>query len=278
MFSPHRCYAVAHHHLRSNLRTYIYMLIGLAIGLFAIEFFCFRSNNGMFNPNAHYAYFYENLAGSQWVCFFIVSYALVSITFSFLKTKQSRIAYLMLPATNAEKFVAHTLFTVIFILVGFAVAYVVGDLLRILLFAIMGGDTTSAVPYFLRSVAKTRCNFTRFDGTVQWDILLFVVGFFLWAYSCYLLGSVVFRRRAFLKTILVQMAILYLFGLSVTTTKHETSIYIDVTDHQEFIKWVFISGIYLFTVLHVWVAYRLHNRLVVIPRRLSLQLFKKLSN
>lgn len=276
MFSPRRCYAVANTHLRSNQRRYFYTLLGLTIGLFALEVGSFCTNGGLHSTTHHEEYFYENIASSQWVAFFFVTFAFMALTFSHLRTKQSRIAYFMLPATNAEKFVGHVGLTVVFSIVSFAVAYVAGDLLRILLLLLTGGDTASVLPYFLRSLAHTGESFMASDGSVKWDVLMFLIGILLWNYSCHLLGSVVFRRWAFVKTIGVQLLIAYFVGLSVSATNSNFSLYIGVAHHQEFIKWVFIAANFLFTGLHTWLAYRLHNRLVVIPRRLSLKLFKKL--
>lgn len=273
-FSISRCYTVARRQLRSNLRRYAYMVIGLAIGLFLLEILSFSTHGGLHYISTHETYFYENLASTLWVACFFASFAFMALTFSHLRTKQNRIAYLMLPATNAEKFVAHIGIAVVMSIVGFALAYVVADLSRMLLLLLLGGDTTSMIPYFLQTLGHTGESFTASDGSVKWDVLLFLIGILLWNYSCHLLGSVVFRRWAFVKTIGVQILVAYLLGLSISATNTEFSLHIGYEGDKDLIVWIFIGANFLFAALHTWLAYWLHSRLVVIPRRWFAALFK----
>lgn len=134
----------------------------------------------------------------------------IADAFHCLRTKQQRISYLMLPASPLEKFVSRLLIFTVLLTAGFAVAAVLADFARMLLFAPFPfhvGFSLTSVPGILADVFHDITHpFSIINDT--WESLtstLLVCGLFLWHHSLFLLGSSLFRKRPFVLTILAEI-------------------------------------------------------------------------
>lgn len=132
----------------SNWRNHVSFAIGAFLAHFAAQFgMIYFSVKNMYNSLPERA---GNICRDAASISFVVSYIVFSVALSLmfvnLKTKPKRIAYLMLPATNVEKFLSRfLLFTLGAGVVNF-VAFVFADLLRMLALSGMWVRVNSAVP------------------------------------------------------------------------------------------------------------------------------------
>ncbi len=132
--------------------------------------------------------------------------------FSNMKTKEQRIMFKMLPATDLEKFIARALYvTVVWWLMAY-VAFCLADVFRMLVSLIAGIDVVrSVIPEFTSILIGTSehtsftVNSMRADETYAVLALAYAWGF--WMYSFYILGGTLLRRRQFVLTTLAHFAI-----------------------------------------------------------------------
>lgn len=135
--------------------------------------------------------------------------------FSNMKTKEQRIMFKMLPATDLEKFIARALYvTVVWWLMAY-VAFCLADVFRMLVSLIVGIDVVrSVIPEFTSILISTSehtsftVNSMRADETYAVLALAYAWGF--WMYSFYILGGALLRRRQFVLTTLA----LFVLGIA----------------------------------------------------------------
>ena len=143
------------------------------------------------------------------------------------KTKGRGMNYLMIPATNMEKFLSRVFINVVMVIVMAYVALFLADLARMLYVAITDteGFYGFTVPMVWGELIETFPSFYRTGGEV-WgltaDGTVRVIGFstyygavnvttmvaaFLFAHSLFILGGCVWRKAAIVKIFMVQMAV-----------------------------------------------------------------------
>lgn len=135
-----------------------------------------------------------------------------------MNTKEKRISYLMLPATNLEKFVSRTVYVTLGAIVMLLVAILLAELIRLLIVLIFGMND-ALLSWSLDNVAEIiRTNFTVpriYDesGEYLWNAVpLMSIASFLCYQSIFVLGGVSFYRHPFFKTLFVQWAIAMILG------------------------------------------------------------------
>lgn len=204
--------------------------------------------------------------------FFFLFYFVLSQTFSNFRTKQLRISNLMLPATNLEKYLSRVVQSTFVYAVAFCVAFVLADLTRMMLFPLWGHSFGSLVPNMWQGVCDLfsywcYADFGRSLGgtTVGWFVV-FGIAFYLWSFSCYLLGGAFFRKRAFLYTILLLVGSGILLGLAVDFGRNTLGIHFVIVKGTAMPLLACLFGV--LTCLNVWLSYRLFKRMQVIPRKI----------
>lgn len=141
-------------------------------------------------------------------CDFAVGILLLIFSFSgsFLldnmKTKQQRLMFKLLPASDIEKFLVRYIYVTLFLIVGCVAAFCIADALRQTLSLITGhGMQATAIPFFFSSLAE---NMTFGNSNDIYDVIL-SVEMTLFTHSLYLLGGTFFRRRQFVLTSVVMI-------------------------------------------------------------------------
>ena len=210
-----------------------------------------------------------------------------------LKTKGRGLNYLMMPATNMEKFVARTLVNTILLIVMAFAALLLADLVRMLfvpLFEVKEfyGFT---LPRILAEFGETFSSAYRTGGEV-WgptvDGTVRVIGFsayygavnvttmvaaFLFAHSLFILGGCIWRKAAIIKIwitqIVVTSAVVWIFVKlepyvlpwlgDVLTSLFETEQQAGMT-----LMSIAIPVLLALTVLNWWLSYRLFSRKQVV--------------
>ncbi len=185
-----------------------------------------------------------------------------SRTFSLLSTKQGRISFLMLPATNLEKFAARYLICSVGYACLFFIALFAADMARCLLFTLLG--------QYNLPISHTFCEFLLnelgfMEGTLINKRLLWILSLVFMANSFYLTGSAYFRKHAFIKTSLCLFLGIVLF------LKMVEAILISGDPYSPPRLSMTKSGIVLFLIIAaictIW-SYRRFKRIGVIPRKL----------
>ena len=212
------------------------------------------------------------ISGLIGVISFIIVVLSGSMIISDLKTKQQRIDELALPATNLEKFVARAIGSTLLAVVIFLVAFFVADLLQMLINMLLHKGTFASITVAVKdTIMKTRdFDITPFQHETAMATLISTLLSFLGANTTYVLGGMLFRKSAWLKTslalILLAIIVFSLFvGYAYLVYKY--------TDYVVYIpEWVSNSWFSVtFNIVQIVVcyyfAYRIYCRLQAINTR-----------
>lgn len=189
-----------------------------------------------------------------------------SLILECMNTKEKSIHYLMLPASNFEKFMARTsISTFLFILVATPVAFLFTEVTRLLLM-IMIHHVELNTPDLLISEM-----FLRFLKDVSdcseytTNLIITVILGYAFTHSLFILGGCIWRKHAMLKTIGVLLffdVVVQPLLLSFIPENIDSVMDIDVSNIS---PWVIIQvGIAGLTLLCWWLSYRLFCRKQVI--------------
>ena len=211
------------------------------------------------------------------------------------KSKGHALNYLVMPATNMEKFLSRAFINVVMVIVMAYVALFLADLARMLYVAIsdIEGFYGFTFPTVWNELIETFPSFYRTGGEV-WgptvDGTVRVIGFstyygamnvttmvaaFLFAHSLFILGGCIWRKAAIIKIwitqIVVTSAVVWIFVKlepyvlpwlgDVLTSLFETEQHAGMT-----LMSIAIPVLLALTVFNWWLAYRLFSRKQMIPR------------
>ena len=191
--------------------------------------------------------------------------------FNNMKTKEQRITFKMLPATDLEKFVARALYaTIVWWLMAF-VAFCLADLFRMLVSLIAGVSITgSAVPLFFSMIsANTDVNINSLNsGDVAFAAAIYTMAnaWAFWAHSLYILGGTLFRRRQFVLTTLAH-SIIGLVFTPMLIHFVDSSDSLALRDSLVAIVWTAAAVFAVWGLLDWWLSYRIFRRMQVINNK-----------
>ena len=186
-----------------------------------------------------------------------------------METKTSRINYLMLPATNAEKFVSRLLMATVGFWITAIVALALATASRYLFIPFMRVNPDLYHPMFGKVMAELfdfggpnitlngTSMLSNFEGGML--ILMFVV----WGYSVYMLGGNIWYKNAFIKTV-AAMTVLTILGY-VVLVPLISAFDIEVTEHNFATIVDTATGVFAaLAIVNTWLSYRLFRRAQVI--------------
>ena len=191
--------------------------------------------------------------------------------FSNMKTKEQRITFKMLPATDLEKFVVRALYaTVVWWLMAF-VAFCLADLFRMLVSLVAGVSIKgSAVPLFFSMIsANTDVNINTLNsGDVAFAAAIYTMAnaWAFWAHSLYILGGTLFRRRQFVLTTLAH-SIIGLVFTPMLIHFVDSSDSLALRDSLVAIVWTAAAVFAVWGLLDWWLSYRIFRRMQVINNK-----------
>lgn len=191
--------------------------------------------------------------------------------FSNMKTKEQRITFKMLPATDLEKFVVRALYaTVVWWLMAF-VAFCLADLFRMLVSLVAGVSIKgSAVPLFFSMIsANTDVNINTLNsGDVAFAAAIYTMAnaWAFWAHSLYILGGTLFRRRQFVLTTLAH-SIIGLVFTPMLIHFADSSDSLALRDSLVAIVWTAAAVFAVWGLLDWWLSYRIFRRMQVINNK-----------
>lgn len=193
-----------------------------------------------------------------WVGFVIWMFVGASLVIGDMKNRGNWIGEIMLPASNLEKFLARLLFISVGLIAAIAVGVVLGDLVQMAVTAIVHrGSTASFSHALLKSVSDSD-----FDWTDLCSHILVL--------SLFVLGGVLFRKMAWLKTSLILGAVFTLIFGVVAASAYALQAY---TGYEMYLPKDGLDNAVLnlmqlpFAALFFWIAYRKYCRAQVINNR-----------
>lgn len=126
-----------------------------------------------------------------------------------LRTRRSSVQYLMLPASNRDKFLSRWIIGVVGYTLMFFVALIGADVVQALYNITLRYTTGSVTVAFLSDIFEG--GFLFFDGNMPIVHSFFEsIIAFLWFHSVYTLGSTFFRSHSFIKTTLLFIGVMIL--------------------------------------------------------------------
>ncbi len=218
----------------------------------------------------------DNAVGFSIVFFFFSMLFGATSIFSVLKDTRSRIAYLMFPASNLEKYVNSWIQSTVVVAIVTFVAFFCADSIRTLMAPAFGHEMIWGVPSFLSHLTPdfhVTVTGPNVDNIYRWWWgFFFAIGATLYFHSLYMLGGTAFRRQQFLFTTLV---LVLCFIIIVNILHHidfEGNINLLSYDEQNGLHvhpamYVIMVCLYLLTCFNYWLSYRIFCRVQAINNK-----------
>ena len=229
-------------------------------------------NWGMENAIRTYNHHVEQTVAFGVFFFCIAMLFGISSIFSQMKDTRKRSAYLLWPVSNLEKYVVSFLLSFVLMAILTFGAYVLADVLRVLLDWANGRVV-------IWGVTKLSEPFTMPDTPfAYWQMVWMLFAWVFYTHSLYTLGGTLFRRQQFLftsGTIVVTVILLTIilnqidwnstnFKFITTTWDEKTSTYTHIF-HPSF--YIINSVVSLFMVFNYWASYKVFTRMQVINNK-----------
>lgn len=254
-----------------NFRNLMIWTLGYMVGIFLGEqlFFIFSSD-----------YDVANLLGniSQFCTIFILIALGVGLSTVFydLNKKTRREAFLMLPASNLEKFLASVVYVSIVWMFFVALSFVAGDTLRMVYRALVNGDEwISTVPMVINTIEPGFVDVLSSPGsTLEYMVMnTFVLSaLIVWMHSLYLFGGTLFRKYSFVvSTIVLILCMLLLawltghFHLTIFTSSWEGDHYVGQVVGP--LAYVLAVVLPLLSVFNYWASFRIFKGMQLITNK-----------
>lgn len=253
-----------------NFRNLMIWTLGYMVGIFLGEQLFFVFSNG---------HEIANVLGniSQFCAIFILIALAVGLSTVFydLNKKPRREAFLMLPTSNLEKYLAAVVFVTIVWTFFVALSFVAGDMLRMVYRALVNGDEwISAVPMVLNAIEPDFLWVFTQESTLEYMVMYTVVmcAFIVWMHSLYIFGGTLFRKYSFVASsivlILFEMLLAWLTGhyhLTIFTSNWEDDHY--VRQEVGVLAYALAVVLPLLSVFNYWASYRIFKGFQLITNK-----------
>jgi hypothetical protein len=266
-FNLHRFGTLAKWSYFAYKSSYIKMTSIMFFVLFAI----FELNSIGTHPSNHP----DGLVFTSIITYIVFIIVGASLNFEIMKEKENRLTFLMLPASNLEKFVSRWLYITVGFTVSYFIALLGADLLRMLFLLISGHEVVGSVFIdFFKTLSDSSVfanhiyvNGNDFYTNNSWAIPFTICMNLLcvWMHSIYILGGTFFRRNAWLfTTISLILAVIILSWIGTECGGFDLNL--QSTDSS--MKLNIASVIFLILIVFNYIAsYKLFTRMQVINNK-----------
>lgn len=256
------------------LRKREYFNIFLAITLFVALSCIFACNpfSGEAKETLEYAYSFFQVVGSIYVFAVVLIIVNGANIIRDLKTKQQRIDELVLPATNLEKFTARVLASTVLVLILAAAGIVAGDILQMLINMLLHKGTFGSISLYAtkQMYSMMETNILAIENVAHKPIRFMFVLTLISSNAFYLLGGMLFRKTAWLKTtlavIVISIAIFSMFVGYAYVVYGYTNYVVYIPEWMQD-SWFNITLLIVQTCACYYFAYRIYCRLQAINTR-----------
>ncbi|VTY11830.1 Uncharacterised protein [uncultured Prevotella sp.] len=256
------------------LRKREYFNIFLAITLFVALSCIFACNpfSGEAKETLEYAYSFFQVVGSIYVFAVVLIIVNGANIIRDLKTKQQRIDELVLPATNLEKFTARVLASTVLVLILVAAGIVAGDILQMLINMLLHKGTFGSISLYAtkQMYSMMETNILAIENVAHKPIRFMFVLTLISSNAFYLLGGMLFRKTAWLKTtlavIVISIALFSMFVGYAYVVYGYTNYVVYIPEWMQD-SWFNITLLIVQTCACYYFAYRIYCRLQAINTR-----------
>lgn len=256
------------------LRKREYFNIFLAITLFVALSCIFACNpfSGEAKETLEYAYSFFQVVGSIYVFAVVLIIVNGANIIRDLKTKQQRIDELVLPATNLEKFTARVLASTVLVLILAAAGIVAGDILQMLINMLLHKGTFGSISLYAtkQMYSMMETNILAIENVAHKPIRFMFLLTLISGNAFYLLGGMLFRKTAWLKTtlavIVISIAIFSMFVGYAYVVYGYTNYVVYMPEWMQD-SWFNITMLIVQTCACYYFAYRIYCRLQAINTR-----------
>lgn len=256
------------------LRKREYFNIFLAITLFVALSCIFACNpfSGEAKETLEYAYSFFQVVGSIYVFAVVLIIVNGANIIRDLKTKQQRIDELVLPATNLEKFTARVLASTVLVLILVAAGIVAGDILQMLINMLLHKGTFGSISLYAtkQMYSMMETNILAIENVAHKPIRFMFVLTLISSNAFYLLGGMLFRKTAWLKTtlavIVISIALFSMFVGYAYVVYGYTNYVVYIPEWMQ-ASWFNITLLIVQTCACYYFAYRIYCRLQAINTR-----------
>ena len=270
--------------LSVNQRRILYAIAASVVGVFIAEMILLRMS-GLDSP-----FRMLNQYGDVGAAVFAVtSLILVSTIVSGVNEKRKREAFLMLPASNLEKFLALMTYTSVVCVLGVFLAFVLGDSLRMAWFWMSGPYTEAKVSYignpteyyywWSSAIPEMMDNLTPHileADSCNWFYLVMnivvIAAIAVWTHSLLIIGGTLFRKYSFVISCLVFILFWVIFGktmqyfeLSMFTSNWEDGKY--VSGEVGIPAYILAVLLPLLSVFNYWASFHIFKNFQLITNK-----------
>ena len=274
----HRLAMVLRWDALSNWKKYVRSTLGLA---FVFSFICifyqfnWRSN-GYVTYNDVKDLYLGNVSGMFMFISFIIFFFCGSRIFINMKTKASRSLFLMLPATNMEKFTSRLLYTVLGTSLMIVASWMIADIIQFVfsLFLTPGMQGSLVGTAFEELFLKNNFDSSHFvvrNGTSvlgqTFPVGMLLLSLTIFTHSFFTLGGTVFRKSATLLTICSSFILMFLMALISSFVDDDVLVHFVQSMQPNTFGWLMVNVFLLLSVFNYWASYKLFTHMQIINNK-----------
>lgn len=274
----HRLAMVLRWDALSNWKKYVRSTLGLA---FVFSFICifyqfnWRSN-GYVTYNDVKDLYLGSVSGMFMFISFIIFFFCGSRIFINMKTKASRSLFLMLPATNMEKFTSRLLYTVLGTSLMIVASWIIADIIQFVfsLFLTPGMQGSLVGTAFEELFLKNNFDSSHFvvrNGTSvlgqTFPVGMFLLSLTIFTHSFFTLGGTVFRKSATLLTICSSFILMFLMALISSFVDDDVLVHFVQSMQPNTFGWLMVNVFLLLSVFNYWASYKLFTHMQIINNK-----------
>lgn len=232
----------------------------IAAGVFFGVFLFFFFTNGILTMNdadTHTVAVLNNSGLALMMFIFALFTTIGSVFQPLYKGRQPHVHYLMLPASNLEKFLSRHTVYIVGLIVSFGMAFIAADVLQYIAGGIMGVKGNTMI------IVQQRDLWTA--STQGHDSTWLTVWSFLYLVSLFILGGTLFRKYPALCTFVVIIAVTLLLGATFThNANNNPGFHFNLEMASDIVN----VAMPLLTIINILLAYRLFCRTQLVGRQL----------
>jgi hypothetical protein len=274
----HRLAMVLRWDALSNWKKYVRNTLGLAF-VFSFICICFQFNwrsNGYVTYHDVKDLYLGNVSGLFMFMSFIIFFFCGSRIFINMKTKASRSLFLMLPATNMEKFISRLLYTVVGTSLMIFASWMIADIIQFVfsLFLTPGMQGSLVARAFEQLFLKNNFDSSHFvvrNGTSvlgqTFPVGMFLLSLTIFTHSFFTLGGTVFRKSATLLTICSSFILMFLMALISSFVDDDVLVHFVQSMQPNTFGWLMVNVFLLLSVFNYWASYKLFTHMQIINNK-----------
>lgn len=278
IFDIHRLLITLRWDLLVYWKKYVRNVLGLA---FAFAFICIVQQYNWHDNTPEEQMqltdvYLSNISGTFFFVGFLLFLVCGASIFNNMRTKQSRATFLMLPASNLEKFVSRFLWVTVGCLVMLFSSLVITDVIQYVFSWFItphmhGSLTVSFFEELFCSKSMDTSNIIMVDHQSvkvnYYSMWVLVVSFLFFCHSFFTLGGSIFRKYTVILTVVSSFVLIFLLAVVFNLIGGDLVVYFveDLGPYKT--GYVMIVLFIILAVFNYWLSYKLFTRMQVINNK-----------